>query len=218
MAAASPESIREATERVLSSDDYRLDLEEDPLQPLVERLWEMLSSVLEWILGLFSFLHGLPALIQWIIICTLLVVLVLLVWHIIYSIITAMRPGGNRRGKSFDLPGHRDDPREWERQAVQFAESGYYVEAARLLLRASLFRLEDSFDRPFRRATTNREYLRKYRQLPVLDAVQQLVETIDRKWYGEEPCERDDYEVCRRSHSAILESVRDRQQMKQESA
>ena len=218
MAVAPPETIRDATEKVLASDEYRLDLEEHALNPLWQRLLEMLRSVLEFIAKLFSFLDGLPQLLRWIIICALLVMLVLLIWHIIYSIMSAMGTAGHRRAKLRELLEHRDDPRLWEQQSEQLAETGSFVEASRLLLRASLFRLEDFFDRPFRRATTNREYLRKYRQLPVLDAVRQLVETIDRKWYGEEPCDRQDYEECRESHSRILELVRQRPVKEQKSA
>jgi len=218
MAAASPESIREATQQVLTSGDYHLDREDNPLQPLWERIRETIFSVLESIANFFSFLQGLPGFLQWIIISALFVILALLVAHIIYSVIVAMRPGRNPRAKLSELAEHRDDPRQWESLAVQMADEARYVEGARLLLRASLFRLEDYFDRPFRRATTNREYLRKYRKLPVLDAVKQLVDTIDRKWYGEESCDRDDYDRCSRSHLQILELVQSRRENRQEPA
>lgn len=208
MAAATPESIRDTTAEVLKSKTYRLDFEENAFAPLWERMLEMLYAGLGWIAGFFSFLDGLPQFVRWVIIMTLVVLMVLLVGHILYSIFSALSPGRKLKVKSFERPEHRDDPRQWETEANQLAGRGEYIEAARLLLKSSLFRLEESFNRPFRQSTTNREYLRKYRQLPTLAAVQQLVETIDRKWYGEEPCVQADFEQCRNAHQAIIEALR----------
>ncbi len=217
MSAVSSDSIQQATEQVLASKDYHLKVEENSLQPFWERLLEMLFSVFGFIANLFSFLDGLPQFLRWVIIFALFAVLILLVGHILYSIFSALRPGKNHLAKSFNIPERRDDPRLWENEATELAGVGKYIEAARLLLRASLFRLENSLDRPFRRATTNREYLRKYRKLSILEEVKQLVETIDRKWYGEEPCDQNDYEQCRLSHRTISEAIQNRHSAHRES-
>lgn len=211
MSDTSPESIREATRQVLASKDYRLDFEENTMLPFWERLLAWLLETLGAIAELFSFLDGLPEFVRWAIIFGLLLLLIALGVHIIYSILSAIRPPTSKAKKPFELTKHRDDPNTLEQQARQVAATGQYVEAARLLLRASLLRLEAAFDRPFRQATTNREYLRKYRRLPVLDAVRQLVETIDRTWYGEEPCQPQDYELCQASHAAIVDMIRSRE-------
>ncbi|MBD3673262.1 MAG: DUF4129 domain-containing protein [Planctomycetaceae bacterium] len=208
MAAPPPESIRETTEQVLSSGDYLLDAEENPLAPFWERMWDLLLSVLELIRGFFWFLHGLPFAIQWIIIAGLFTLLIVLTIHILYTMIRAMGREPSPARFSGYRPEHRDDPRVWEEQATQLASVGSFIEAVRLLLRASLFRLEESFERPFRRSTTNREYLRKYRKLPVINEVKLLVETVDRKWYGEEICLREDYEQCREAHATIVEMIK----------
>lgn len=208
MSAASPDEIRQATQRVLSSDDYRLDLEEHALQPFWERLWEILVSILHTIAGFFSFLDGMPQVVRWIIILALLVILVLLVGHILAAIVSAIRSPQKQRRTIFDTIETRDHPDRWEQESLRLAEVGNFVEASRLLLQASLVRLEAAFDRPFRRAATNREYLRKYRNLPIVDAVRELVDTVDRTWYGDEPCEPGDYELCRRAHLRVLESIR----------
>lgn len=216
MAPASAESIRQATKKVLASEEYHLDLKENSLQPLWERVLEMLRSFLNFISDMFSFLDGMPQFVRWLVILAMFVVVILLVGHIVMALISAVRPAKNRKAGSFGSVETRDDPRRWEQEAFQKAKMGDYVVAARLLLLASLFRLEDSFDRPFRRSTTNREYLRKYRTLPVLDSVRQLVDTIDRKWYGEEPCDQQDFEQCRRSHMLIIQLVQSRRGSRQE--
>lgn len=208
MAAASPENIREATEKVLSSGDYLLEVEENPLAPFWQRVWRYLLEFLEVIRQFFSFLHGLPLVIQWLVIGGLFLVLVLLTVHILYSMVRAMSSEKNQNEVLGYRPEKREDPRVWEQQATKLAEMGNHIEAIRLLLRASLFRLEESFERPFRRSTTNREYLRKYRKLPVLDEIKLLVDTIDRKWYGEEDCEPQDYERCRQAHATIVDLIR----------
>lgn len=208
MAAASPESIRKATEKVLSSSDYLLEYEENALAPFWKRVWQILIEFLEMVRQFFSVIHGLPLFIQWVIISSLFVLLIVLIAHILFSMVRAMGPQRDQNASLGYRPEKKDDPRVWEEQAKQLAASGSLIEAIRLLLHASLFRLEDSFDRPFRRSTTNREYLRKYRKLPILNEVKLLVETIDRKWYGEEVCEQQDYERCREAHATIVEMIR----------
>ena len=127
--------------------------------------------------------------------------------QLVLAMLAAM--GGERReALSLEVsPSPLTTAREWERLADDAAERGEWIAAVRHLFRACLARLEERERRPFRRGTTNRGHLRRYRNAAFCEALEVLVLTIERKWYGDEACDAQDYAACRQAHSQVTASV-----------
>ncbi|MBC7820754.1 MAG: DUF4129 domain-containing protein [Planctomycetaceae bacterium] len=200
-------ALRDKVREVLSRPDYQTE------RSASESLWilELIFKVLEWVIKplrwLFELTEGLPSFLRWVIVAVLVVVLVALLVHIFYTLFRAL--GGEQR----QPPSHEiaqsplTTAKEWERLADDAAERGEWIAAVRHLFRACLARLEERERRPFRRGTTNRGHLRRYRNAPFCESLEVLVITIERKWYGDEACEAKDYEACRQAHSNVTASV-----------
>ncbi|NQT38913.1 MAG: hypothetical protein HQ581_15560 [Planctomycetes bacterium] len=198
-----PETIRRTAEEVVQRPDYRLE----PLGEGGKTFLDLFLGMIEWLLTplswLFGALDGLPEWLRWLIVAGLLVLLLALVAHIIYAVVTALRgPTRSARARALSEPRHLD-PGLPEREAEAAAAAGDYIGAIRLLFRACLLRLAAGEKRAFRPALTNREYLRRYRGTPVFDGMSLFVETIDCKWYGGAACAPTDYKACRDAHGRI---------------
>lgn len=203
-----PEKIRETAQQVLQSTDYRLEQTEDAFAPFWERLIDFFLWLVSLLFRLADMMSGLPLFFRWVIIITLVTLLVLIVGHIIYTVLTLARPVKLSAAK-LDLDRRRSiNPTELEQAAEQLSAQGRHIEAVRLLLKAALIRIETAFERPFRQGTTNREYLWKYRQLPVLEPVRLLVDQIDRCWYGEEPFSQEEFSHSRAAHASVLDFLK----------
>jgi hypothetical protein len=207
--APASEEIRRRAAEIVARPDYELRPRPSNLDWLVDLFWE----VLEWILAPFAWLfrltEGLPEALRWLIIAALVVILALLVWHILYSLVQAVQAPRTRAKLEQDALRRRADPAELERQADAAAARSDYITAVRLLFRAGVLRLEKLEDKPNRPGTTNRELLRRYQRVPGLaESLRRFVDTIDRKWYGEEQCLPNDYAVCRLAHEAVCQHVR----------
>lgn len=204
-----PDAIREKISEVLARPDFQID----PVT--TEQSWEWLKLfflIVRWILKPFVWLmeltEGLPMLLRWTIIVALLVVTVLLVWHITHTIVAAIRgPQRLPRLPESEEPSQRN-PEIFEQRADEAARHGAWIDAIRLLFRATLLRLEAREKRRFRVGMTNREHLRRYRQSPIAEPFRQFVETLDLKWYGDEPCDRSDYDSCLEAHTTIRHFAR----------
>jgi hypothetical protein len=178
----------------------------------VRRRW--LLQFLRWILKpfewLFNALDGLPDAIRWLVVVGLALLLLLLLGHIVWTFIVAIRraPVRSRR-----LNAERDraiDPADLEREAETRGARGDYIEAIRLLFRAAVLRLQRAEKRPFRPGFTNRELLRRYQSSPLFDPLKGFVETIDAKWYGLQPCNPEDYAVSRVRHIELRKLIEER--------
>ena len=199
-----PDAIRDKIAEVLARPDYHVE----PVAAEESYEWlKLLFRIIEWILTPFRWLmeltEGLPALLRWTIVVGLVVILVLVIAHIVYTIVMAVR--GPRRNPSLPALDERatQDPDLLERQAEEAAACGEWVDAIRLLFRAALLRLEAREKRRFRVGTTNREHLRRYRNSPIANPLRLLVDTLDLKWYGDAPCQPDDYATCHQAHAQI---------------
>lgn len=151
-------------------------------------------------------LHAISPVLAWLFVVLLVVILVALVVHIIYTFKQAL---GRRRNAGLERA--RDaaplDPAVLEGRAREAASAGDYIGAVRHLFRACLIRLQRAERRPLRRGTTNRELLRRYQTSSIAEALRTFVETIDRKWYGGEVCTSSDYEQCAQAHDQIRRSA-----------
>ena len=204
----SPETLREKAAEIVAGRDYRLDSGQS------DNSWmfALMLEVIEWILvplrWLFALTEGLPSFLRWMIVLGLVAIVVLLTGHIVYSIASAIRGPKRVSGSGLDERRRTIDPTELERLASEAARRTDYLTAIRFLFRASVVRLERSEKKSNRPGTTNRELLRRYRNRPELgDSLRQLVETIDRKWYGDEVCSDADYAACQSAHREVCRTL-----------
>ncbi len=200
-------ALRDKVRDVLSRPDYHTERSANDAQWILELFFKVLGWVIKPLRWLFELTEGLPSFLRWVIVALLVVVLVALLAHIFYTLFRALG-GEQRQSLSLELPqSPLTTAKEWERLADDAAARGDWIAAVRYLFRACLARLEERERRPFRRGTTNRGHLRRYRNAPFCESLEVLVVTIERKWYGDEACEAQDYEACRQAHSRVIASV-----------
>ena len=200
----SSEALREKAMEIVSGRDYQINSGQ------TDNSWSLLLllEIIRWILmpfiWLFKLTEGLPDFLRWIIVLGLAALLVLLIGHIVYSFVTAIRRPKRIRDAGLDSRHRRIDAEEVERLAGDAAGRADYVTAIRLLFRASVLRLERAENKSLRPGTTNRELLRRYQGRPSLnESLRLFVETIDRKWYGDEICSEIDYAACQRARDEV---------------
>jgi hypothetical protein len=198
-----PETIRRTAEQVLRRPDYQLNPQPDSGPALLE----LLDHFLRWILTPFQWLldalAGLPGWLRWPVALGLVAILILLVCHIGYTIVGAVRGPPQKRGVAAALPRTSRDPAALEHQAAEAVSRRDFLTAVRLLFAACLLRLELAEKRPLLAGTTNREHLRRHRDSPVFEPLKLFVEIIETRWYGRETCGLEDFEACRAAHARI---------------
>ena len=200
-----PEMIRRTAEQVLRRPDYQLDPQSDSGLTLLELLLRFLRWIFAPFQWLLDALSGLPGWLRWLIVLGLAALLVLLVFHIGYTIVGAVLGPRQKRGLAAALPRMSRDPAALEDQAAQAVSRGDFITGVRLLFAACLLRLELAEKRPVRAGTTNREYLRRHRDSPVFEPLGLFVEIIETRWYGRGTCGPEDFEACRAAHAQIRE-------------
>lgn len=202
------DAIRQKAAEIVAGRDFSLDESRPDHSWLVKLAFE----ILDWIVAPFKWVYtmtqGLPGLLQWTIILGLAVILMLLIWHIGYTLIYALR--GTRRMTEGEQASRRSstDPADLERLASQAALDSNFVGAIRFLFRAAVIRLERVEKRTNRPGTTNRELLRRYRDKPTCrEPLERMVDMIDRKWYGDEQCSDADYVQCQTDHRELCRVI-----------
>jgi hypothetical protein len=90
-------------------------------------------------------------------------------------------------------------------QAQRFAQSGDYRSAVRDLYLAALLLLDEQGVLRYDRALTNREVLAAVARPEVRAALEPIVQTFDRTWYGFVPIGQEEFETYRRQVDTIRE-------------
>jgi hypothetical protein len=198
-----PETIRRTAEQVLRRPDYRLEPEPDAGATLLAWLLRALRWILTPFQWLIDALSGLPLLLSVPIVIGLVALLILLVFHIGYTIVRAVSGPRPKHGLGAGAQRTPRDPAALERQAAEAVSRGDFITAIRLLFVACLLRLELAEKRVFRAGTTNREHLRRHQDSPVFEPLKLFVEIIETRWYGQGVCGLEDYEACRAAHARI---------------
>ncbi len=202
------EQLRERAAEILSGRDYRLnDRRADN-----SWLFALILEILEWILvpfrWLFELTAGLPSFLRWMIVLGLAVLAIVLIVHIAYTLVTAIRIPKRVSDSGLDTKRRGIGPSELDRLAYEAAGRSDFITAIRFLFRASVVRLELFEKKSNRPGTTNRELLRRYQNRPELSSsLRKFVETIDRKWYGDELCSGEDFQSCERAHGDVCRAV-----------
>ena len=203
-----PEAVRKKAQEIVARPEYQLD---QGLDDESEALWlTVLSWILKPFIWLFESLDGLPMAFRLMVVILLSVLLVVLIVHMFWSLAAAMRGTKPDVLAGMQQRQRELDPRELERYAETAAAEGHYLEAIRHLFRAALIRIEQSEKQKFRVGITNREVLRRYRKTPLLPPLSELVDLVDRKWYGKEDCDNSDYELCQSRHATVCDVLQRR--------
>jgi hypothetical protein len=202
-----PEEIRRTATEVLSRSDYRLGKGDEALLSFLERIGAFLWRLVRPVAEVFASVYEASPVLAVLLVIGLLAILFLLVAHIVYSFKTAL--GGRRRLTS--LPASEDPslslPEAWEVRARDAALRADYTVAMRCLFRACVLRLTRARRESFRRAATNREYLRRFERTDAHAHLGVFVELIDLKWYGGGGATKDDYEACVAAHAGCYEAA-----------
>jgi hypothetical protein len=201
----SGEEIRRIAEEIAARPHFQLDrAPSDGGEPLWIR-------ILRWIFkpfrALFEILEGLPEPLRWLIVILAIVLCIALIAHIAYTLAGAIRGPSLSSKQPFIAPDKKADPATLERAAAERAAAADYIAAIRLLMRAAVRRIELAEERAFRPGLTNRQLLRRYQSTRLAEPLRWFVEAIDRKWYGGEMCQQQDYEVSRQQHAQICSHV-----------
>jgi len=198
-----PQHIRRTATEVVQGTDYHLESSE------ISGIWlyRWIEQIFRWLVApfqrLFESIHAVSPVIAWLFIGLLILVLLVLVFHILYSIRNAVRMRAD--GRPFD---HREtknptNPKILEQRSIEAAGAGDYILAIRLLFRAGVLRIEQAQKHALRRGVTNREILKRYQNTPIAEQLGLFVDMIDRKWYGDDVCIEMDYRNCSDAHATI---------------
>lgn len=201
--------VRQTAREVLARPEYRLDAPPD-FSDAFTAFMNFVHRVVEVIQGWFDRLYDMSPLLAWGLTLALVISLVLLIGHITWTVMTAVR--GDRRGLDVlaESTRRKVDPAELVREADDAGARGNYILGVRLLYRACLVRLEQAEEKPFRPGATNREHLNRYRATPLYDGLSRLVSIIDLKWYGDESCVASDFAESREAYERIAALARGR--------
>ncbi len=195
--APDPEAIRTATQTILSQNSYDLDKPER-FQLDLSRFWRAVGHFLETLFEPLGTL-GFPVTIA--IVVALVIVLIGLLSHIVYSFYSAIR---TKEGELFTLTKSAPvDPSKLEAEAVRFAAQGNFVDASRMLYAAALAMLEQKRESHVKRGLTNTEYLRTFRTAWVTENLRIFVDLINWKWYRDRMFEEADYQECRQAYDRL---------------
>ena len=203
-----PDVVRETAREVLA----RAHFQTEPTSGGVDLLglfWSLLVWMIRPFAALFGALWEISPLLAWVVISLLVLLLIALIAHIAYTFKVALARRAGIQRIDLRTAEERRDPAEFERLADASVDAGDYAEAARLLLRACLLRLELHQDRPFRRGTTNREHLRRYRESPMSEPLRSIVDLIDRTWYGNGVCLAENFAACRQAYESIRAGLKE---------
>lgn len=205
----SPDAIRKSAQEVISRPYY--DLEQTSSQDSSPLLLDLLRWIFTPFRWLYHALEGLPEFVRWFIVVAALFVCILLIAHIMYTLVAAIREPARRKDLKYRSTKSEEYPADLERQAESRVADGDFMGGIRLLFRAALRRIELAEMKRFRPGVTNHELLKRYRTTPLSTSLAKFVDTIELKWYGNGHCEHTDYLACREEHERICQYIRENQ-------
>jgi hypothetical protein len=198
-----PDQIRRDAQSVLARPEFQADASTEAAEGLWAYLHRIFLEILQGFRNLFEWLYGMSPVLAWLFISVLVITVVVLTAHIIWTIVMAVRHGRRRVSLDDELSLRKIDPAELAQQAEQARREENYILGVRLLFRACLTLLEQREGKKFRPGATNREHLSRYRQTPVYEWLARFVWVIDSKWYGSAACLPADFAACHEAYDKI---------------
>jgi hypothetical protein len=144
----------------------------------------------------------------WVIFIGCLLLLALLLTHIVYTVVRAIRFGGNaaRRRQEREAAERRQRlSATFRSEATAAAGRGDFTEAIRCLFLSLVYRFDEQGRVGFPKSRTNHEYLALLdADRPVRDELAVFVDTLDDHWYGQQPAGRERFDDCRARYERLL--------------
>lgn len=193
---------------ILARPEYNRVYTKSIAQIVMEKVGEAIRRFVEWLRDVLGFRLGgagglASFLFAWSVVLAFAFLLVLLIRRLGGSLRTGDRAADDADLASYDLPSARPLIRE----AAKLADAGDYRAAFRCAYLASISYLDEVKALRFERSRTNWEYLRELEhggfEAPRAE-LGPLTSDFDRKFYGREPCERQDYLNALSTYERIL--------------
>jgi uncharacterized protein DUF4129 len=197
-----PEAVRNAAREVLARPEFQID-GSTKTEGLWNFLWRLFWRAVDTFGDFFDWLMKMSPVLAWLFIAALVITLVVLVVHILWTTVMFFRRDRRAPSLADALSLKKVNPADLARQAEAARAGGDYILGVRLLFRASLALLEQREGKTFRLGATNREHLNRYRQTPLYDWLARFVWVIDLKWYGDETCQPADFAACHEAYERI---------------
>ena len=191
-----PETIKQTARQILLGDSYQHE-ESGRFRLDLSWLGEWLSLPFEALGNMFE---GMSPQLAWVLVIVMVLPVVALLGHIVYSFYVAMRV---REDFYFSEQEESLDPSALIDDAQCLAREGNFVDASRRLFRAALIMLENRREGRIREGLTNREYLETFQSGWVVENLKTFVDLIDWKWYRDRSFSADDYQRCRKAFRKI---------------
>src|SRR5690606_24827739 len=150
-----PEQIKQAAQEVIQRSEYDLSRGDSASRVrLVEKIAEFIRDLFRPFSSALDSLHDASPVAWWIVVILLILVLIALVTHIIWSVYRAFRRKQQLVAPEEEIDTRETAPDYWEERARQAAEARDYVSAMRFLLQSSLMHLEHAASSRLRRGAT----------------------------------------------------------------
>ena len=200
-----PEQIRTSLERILARPEYNHPLEKLLLQ--VENFLRFLHGLFQRFMDMINGLYAESPVLYFVVMFASLMLLLLILTHIGYVLSSSLRGKAVKGEDESQADLRRETPASLAEKAEALAARGAYVDAIRHLFRALVSEFRRQGKAAFFDAETNREFAMRWRADPVrYEPLQVLVRFLDEKWYGMQPCDREDYRLCRRMYDKLVKS------------
>jgi hypothetical protein len=198
-ASVTDEHVRALAKEILSRDPYGAWRSNEMVLPWLERINDWLQRWNHWV-------GGLPTGTQLLIIGAMLLVSALLLTHVVWSVVVALRtrtPAGASRPAD-ERPG-------FAAEAEALAAQGRFLEAAHRLQLATIELLVSQRRLALSRFEANRVLRRRVREasLPIAErrALVALVDRLERGWFRDRAGDADLYGAWRTLHARLAESA-----------
>jgi len=162
---------------------------------------EYSNFILKWLRDLFEWLGrlaGTSPLIYWSLLISLILILALLIGHIVYVVMSAIRIGrAEARAAAAGRVERQRLSAHHREEADRNAAAREYTQAVRSLFLSLVYAFDEAGRLPFVPSLTNHEYLNFFADRPAVRAsLGVFVDLLDDNWYGQHPTSRQQYEEC----------------------
>ena len=189
--------VDRAVEEVFSDPAFREGLEgsHSGAGSLLVFLVEAIQRLFARILENFSGLQASSPLLFWLLFTVLVIVLLALLTHIVWTLAMVFRGAGGTEGGEEEAVSQERARRfaELRSHAHELAVRGRFREAAHHLLLALLSLVEERNVLKLARGWTNREVLDRLRARGTADELELFGGAVEKAWYGGEAVSRHDY-------------------------
>lgn len=156
-------------------------------------LFRQIVAFFKWL----GSLHEAAPVLFWLILISCLALLVGMIVLIVLQIRSAFVIGEKTRRESAAHAKRVWLSANYRAESDRRAEGGDYTEAIRFLFLALVYRFDERGRVSLHKEYTNREYLDLMSsRRNVRGDLQLLVDILDDHWYGQRPCQRQQYEAC----------------------